>query len=119
MIVDVSNLDLAALRCYAFFNASQIALAEEYGIECNTEYYETQMHKALAYLFLAENCAANLTDEIFCAIQEFIDDALFSALYVRRNSEDCAEGASDPVCILTITDNVTSCTGGLSINILQ
>lgn len=122
MIVDVANLDLAALRCYAFYAASQIAIGEQYGISCNEELYEAQMHKALAYLFLAENCSENLSDDIFCAIGEFIDDAINSSLYKLRSVQDCSEtveGGILTICTTSITDVSATCSGGISINIIS
>lgn len=121
MIVDVNNLNLSALRCYAFYNASAIAIAEQYGIDCKSEYYEEQLQKALAYLFLAEYCAENLTTSTFCSIQEFIDDALHSGLYQLKEEENCISSGdyyTPSSCTLSITDNATSCTDNLSINIL-
>lgn len=122
MIVDVANLDLAALRCYAFYNASTIALSEQYGMECNVVAYEDKLQSALTYLFLAENCADNLTTSIFCSIQEFISDLKHNSLYLMKIEEDCngtGNNLTPSFCVLTVTDNATSCTGNLSINILQ
>lgn len=123
MIVDVNLLNLQALRCFAYYNASTIALSEEYGFHCNIEEYEDNLEKALKYLFLAEHCSENLTNSIFCQIQEYIDDVLHNSLYSLKINEDCSEvgggGSVATLCTLTITDNITSCTGGLTINILQ
>lgn len=119
MIVDVTNLDLAALRCYIFYSASSIALSEEYGFHCNVEEYEQNMENGLRYLFLAENCADNLTTSIFCSIEEFIDDLKLSTLYKNKSAEDCSDQPTDPFCNLTISDDATTCSDSLTLNILQ
>lgn len=122
MIVDVNNLNLQALRCFIFYNASEIALSEQYGYDCNVEQYEENLNTASAVLFLATHCEDNLSNSIFCTISEYIDEVLHNPLYIYKQTVECSSTGGDTTtssCVLTITDTATSCTGGLTINILQ
>lgn len=123
MIVDVNNLDLASLRCFIFYNALAIAQADIYGIACDLEAYETNLTEASKILFLATHCPENFSETEYCVVRDYIKAIPFNRLYITFSSSDCfADGGTttvDVTCALTITDNATSCTGGLTINILQ
>lgn len=120
MIVDVNSLNLQALRCFIFYNASELALSEQYGYHCNREQYEENLNTASGVLFLATTCVENMTTGIFCTISEYIDEVIHNPLYLHKVQSECSsQGITTSTCSLTVTDTSTSCSGGLTINILQ
>jgi len=122
MIVDVNNLDITALRCYLTYLAASIAQANKYGINCNTDEYVNELCKASRYYWLTQNCIENLTESLFCEIDEYIDDLKASNIYVIKSAAPCINSANAGEitgidCDLSVTDPVVTCTSNLSINI--
>jgi len=122
MIVDVNNLDITALRCYLTYLAASIAQSHKYGIQCNTEEYVNELCKATRYYWLTQNCVDNLTEPLFCEIDEYVNDLKASNIYVIKSEAPCINSANANEitgidCDLTVTDSVTTPTSNLTINI--
>ena len=112
----VSAAELATLKCIFSYFAAYIALSEQYGIECNTDLYTQLMCRADRYIFLSENCAENATEELICEIKDFISKWENTDFYKKMG--EC--NSQDITCSLSYTiSSDTSCSGGLTANILQ
>lgn len=118
MIVDVANLDLAALRCFIFYNAAAVAQANKFGIICNIDEFIENLCRASRYLWLATNCTDNLTDAQFCEINDYIKWSICQDIYVIKTETPCAE-LDIILCGVTVSDADTACTNNLTINIIQ
>lgn len=116
MIVDVNNLDLDALKCYLFYAASTIAQSYVYGIQCNVEELHGRICEISKWLWIAEHCPSQITEQVFCNIQDCIDWVTHNWLYIAQENAPCdeTEGIS---CGLTITEYADSCSE-ITINIL-
>jgi hypothetical protein len=120
MIVDVNNLELDILECFIFYNALALARADIYGIECDRELYEANLEKASRMLYLARFCAP-INEVNFCLIRDYIEFIKYNNLYKVYSSQNCfgGSGTISSICLLTISETVTSCSDNLSINILR
>lgn len=111
----VSAAELTTLKCVFSYFAAYIAIAEQYGIECNTDYYQQLMCRADRYIFLSENCTANVTEDLICEIKDFISKWGNSEFYSKMS--ECSDGSITCGISSTIQSD-TACTSDLNINIL-
>lgn len=118
MVVDVSNLDLTALRCWQLYTLSMVASEKVYGISCNVDYYAEHFCKASRYLWLANNCNENLTDTVFCEIEDYIDWLKRTDLFKTRVDCPCDEADVLP-CTLSVNEELVPCTSGMTINLIR
>lgn len=63
--------DVAALKCVYFQLAKTLKEIDWYGIDCNTQSYETDIELAFTYLQIIDS-ACTLTHAIECEIKNFI-----------------------------------------------
>lgn len=63
--------DVAALKCVYFQLAKTLKEIDWYGIDCNTQSYETDIELAFTYLQIIDS-ACTLTHAIECEIKTFI-----------------------------------------------
>jgi hypothetical protein len=115
MIVDVSTLDVQVLKCYLFYAAGTIAQSYVYGISCNVDELLAKICEISKWLWIAEHCPSEITDDVYCNIQECITWAQQQYVYTYNESLTCDESIN---CNLTITESLlNACTNPITINI--